>query len=121
MSIGGAIPSEHTQSVWEWFLPMVMPTLMLMVSVYVYAPPAHGKVDKVIYGAAFWLSVAYLLALFIPMIAHPFQPVPMIELALMSSLWLGPMQGLVASAIGVFFVKSGVAKDPGMMAHKSGS
>lgn len=105
MSVGGAL-KDDVQEVWEWFLPMVMPTLMLMVSVHVYAPQVEGAVDKIVYSAAFWLSVVYLLVLFIPIITHPLNPDPMLEVILMSSLWLGPIQGLVASAIGAFFVKT---------------
>ena len=91
---------------WEWFLPMVMPTLMLMISVYIYSPESDKNVDSMIYYAAFWGSIVYLIAVAIPLLYHPFSAKPTLEIMRLSNLWLAPVQGLVASAIGVFFVKN---------------
>ncbi|MEI6847265.1 MAG: hypothetical protein WCK32_04385 [Chlorobiaceae bacterium] len=96
---------------WGWFLPNVMPTLSLMIGVVVKDVGAVSDekkvVDTFIYRLNLWLSVAYFLVLMSSVFLQPVfgQDVFPLEFLKKSNLWLGPMQGLVTLALGVFFGK----------------
>src|SRR5215203_430007 len=95
------------QEVWGWILPTLMPTLSLIITVLSYSaldPAMSGAiVRRDFYRLASWLSGAYLVAVFLTLIIQPFSAGDPIQLMQMSNLWLGPFQGLVASALGVLF------------------
>lgn len=99
---------ERTQEVWGWILPTIMPTLALIVTVLGYSAldPAMNRavVRRSFFTLSFGLSLAYLAATFITILVQPFSAGDPVELMRMSNLWLGPFQGLVASALGVLFV-----------------
>ena len=103
-SIGGVYGSE-VSDVWAWFLPAVVPTLSLMISLFVSnsGRSANEFVAILIFYMAFWGSFIYLLAVSIPLLIHPFLMQPL-EAIHISGLWSGTFQGLVASTITVFFV-----------------
>lgn len=71
-------------------------------------------VRKDFFQVALWLSVVYLVMVLATILMRPFVVDPdlpkvmkaakAIELMHTSNLWLGPFQGLVASALGVLFV-----------------
>jgi hypothetical protein len=96
------------QEVWGWILPTLMPTLGMIVSVLGYTaldPAMSGiVVRKSFFTLAFWLSTSYLTLVLVTILIQPFSPASPVELMRMSNLWLGPFQGLVASALGVLFV-----------------
>jgi hypothetical protein len=98
---------DHTQEVWGWILPTLMPTLSLIVTVLSYSaldPAMSGTVvRRDFYRLAFWLSGAYLFVILLTLLVQPFSSGDPIQLMQMSNLWLGPFQGLVASALGVLF------------------
>jgi hypothetical protein len=97
--------------VWSWFLPSVMPTLSLMIAVLVSDNQRTGKqsqtADKFLFSLSLGLSVFYLLLLVLVIILQPltstFVDTPL-EGFKKSNLWLGPLQGLVAAALGAFFI-----------------
>lgn len=95
---------------WGWFLPNVMPTLSLIVGVLVLDQLGGGvktrTADAFLYRLALWLSCAYLLLILLSILIQPFAPLPPLDLMQQSNLWLGPLQGLVAGALGAFFVKA---------------
>lgn len=102
----------HSDEAWQWFLPNLIPTLSLMLGVFVLE--AAGKateaktVNSFYFRLTFSLSGFYLLALALPLFSLPFfavSPEKMIEFLELSNLWLGPLQGLVSASIGIFFVK----------------
>jgi hypothetical protein len=62
--------------------------------------------DAFLYRLALWLSCAYLLLILLSILVQPFAPLPPLALMQQSNLWLGPLQGLVAGALGAFFVKA---------------
>jgi hypothetical protein len=102
---------EKTQDAWSWLLPTVMPTLGLIVTVlgYTALDPLFSKsvVRRSFFHLAAILSIAYLGLVAITVLIGPFAAANgagMIDLMHMSNLWLGPFQGLVASALGVLFV-----------------
>lgn len=95
---------------WKWFFPTVLPTLSLIVGVLV--ADAQGQavdvqmVDRFIFRLAFGLSLLYLITVGVSVFGGPIRAAPD-ELMDMSSLWLGPFQGVVAGIIGAFFVNKG--------------
>lgn len=100
-----------TQEAWGWFLPTLMPTLGMIVTVLTYTaldPLASGSVvRRSFFGIALSLSILYLLLVSLTILIQPFatsSPEQRIGLMRTSNLWLGPVQGLVASALGVLFV-----------------
>lgn len=99
---------QQTQEVWGWILPTLMPTLTMIVTVLGYSAldPELGRarVRLSFFRVAFYLSLAYLVLTFLTILVQPLTSGDPVELMQMSSLWLGPFQGLVASALGVLFV-----------------
>ena len=107
-SLLGSFGSD-TQNAWGWLLPTIMPTLGMIISVLGYTAvdpnTSTSVVRKSFFWVAFFLSGVYLLLILITILIHPFvTAVNAIELMHTSNLWLGPFQGLVASALGVLFV-----------------
>ena len=108
-TIGGRY-GEDLDLAWGWLLPTLMPTLSLMVAVFVL--DALGKegsvksVDRFIYRLAFGLSAAYLSVVLITILAGPFSEMGSSALMTKSNLWLAPFQGLVSASLGAFFIRS---------------
>jgi hypothetical protein len=96
------------QEVWGWILPTLMPTLGLIVTVLGYTALDRGITETVVrksfFVLAFWLSASYLFLILLTILIQPFTAADPVGLMRMSNLWLGPFQGLVASALGVLFV-----------------
>ncbi len=95
--------------IWNWFLPTIVPTLSLIIGILVVdgvtERSSSRTVSRFLFQLSFRLSVAYLVALAI-VLALIFMPsVPGGLTIKQSSLWLGPFQGLVTAALGVFFVQ----------------
>lgn len=99
---------EKTQEAWGWLLPTIMPSLAMIVTVlgYTALEPQLSKfvVRRTFYRLAISLSLMYLLVVSLTILVQPFAGKDPIELMRISNLWLGPLQGLVASALGVLFV-----------------
>jgi hypothetical protein len=96
------------QAVWSWALPTLMPTLALIITVLGAnaigaAEDGKRRVKRSFYIIAFGLSALYLLLILITLLIEPFTPFEALELLNLSSLWLGPFQGLVASALAILF------------------
>jgi hypothetical protein len=102
--------ADKTTDAWSWFLPTVMPTLSLIIGVLVAEAlgrnPTVKSADRFLYRFTLALSAAYLIVVFLVFGLKPFTSVGPIELMNESNLWLGPLQGLVAAALGAFFVKA---------------
>jgi hypothetical protein len=102
---------DLTQEAWGWFLPTLMPSLGMIITVLTYTaldPLLTGSVvRKSFVSVALWLSILYLLTVSLTILIQPFAsktPAEAVGLMRKSNLWLGPLQGLVASALGVLFV-----------------
>lgn len=102
---------DLTQEAWGWFLPTILPSLGMIVTVLTYTaldPQLTGSVVRKNFVAiALWLSVLYLVTVSLTILIQPFasrNPEEAVGLMRTSNLWLGPMQGIVASALGVLFV-----------------
>lgn len=103
---------EHASEAWGWFFPNVVPTLSLMLGVFIVDALGKGvqtkTVGRFLFRLAFGLSSVYLLVVALTILSLPFvtvKPQEMVEFLRQSNLWLGPLQGLVSASIGVFFVK----------------
>jgi hypothetical protein len=97
---------DKVSEAWSWFLPYVLPTLTLILSAVVAGKKeSHITIDLFSYRSSFWLSLFYLLCLDFSLLAGNLTPYGPLQLMRMSVLWLGPLQGLIGIALGVFFVK----------------
>jgi hypothetical protein len=98
---------DHTTEAWSWFLPTIIPTLSLMIAVFVSDALGISQdvkyVDRFFYRLTFFLSLFYLLIIGATIIAQVFSEKWPWELLQQSSLWLGPIQGLVAGSLVIFF------------------
>lgn len=115
----GREPSE----VWAWFIPLVMPTLLLIfgiVNAQAHQPEEPDKeikeIDRFYYRLAATLSAAYLVIINAVVIGAPIvvesTTLPSavgVNLLKNASLFLGSLQGVVDAALGTLLVKA-VAK-----------
>jgi hypothetical protein len=102
---------DLTQEAWGWFLPTMMPTVGMIIAVLTYTAldplTSDSVVRRTFFPFALWLSVVYLVLVSLTILLQPFAsttPAEAVGLMRTSNLWLGPVQGLVASALGVLFV-----------------
>jgi len=101
---------EKANEAWGWLLPTIMPTLSLIVSVFVIDVLGKGvkikRVNRFIFRLSFSLSAVYLLVVSLTILLEPFTSLSPLELMEQANkLWLGVFQGLVSASIGVFFFK----------------
>lgn len=104
-----------TAKVWAWALPVIMPTMLLIVAVQA-AEAVHAKrtntqdAGPIVSRLFFWwtviLSLFYLGIVWSTALIPIFSGDNSLPLMQRSQLWLGPFQGLVAGAFGVFYVDS---------------
>lgn len=114
-SYGQTFGKDPTQ-VWSLLLPSILPTLSLMIGVFVADmkdPDPKGvkgpRADTFFYHVTFYLSLGYLLLSILNIMIFVFNftafhhdPLGLLK---MSQLWMAPLQGLVAASLGAFFVK----------------
>jgi len=100
---------DRIEDAWSWFLPTLMPTLSLILGVLTLDATSgggEGKMgDRFFFRLAFGLSAVYLIVVGMTLFLQPFTQTPLLDLMDRSNLWLGPLQGLVAAVLGIFFVK----------------
>jgi hypothetical protein len=109
---------DQVSQAWGWLLPTVLPTLSLIIGVLVYDTVEQADVgktaDRFLFRLTVGLSSVYLLAVFLVVALQPLASeltsLGPIQVMMQTNVWLGPLQGLVAAAMGAFFVKA---------AHKS--
>ncbi len=104
--------STDTQQVWSWYLPCVLPTLSLMVSVL--GAGALGAGDQRNLRRGFFtltvgLSVMYLIILATTIVVASFRT-PAVDVLVVSSAYLSPLQGVVVAAIGYIFISKHALK-----------
>jgi hypothetical protein len=108
-TLGGKFSGQEEKA-WGWFLPTVMPTLSLIIGVLVVEIKQGSATDKKEVSSFFYkltmsLSIVYFVVLLMPVLIEPFISMRILELLVLSNLWLGPLQGLVTASVGVFFIK----------------
>ena len=114
-----SVYADRVQDVWEWLLPTLIPTLTMIVTVaastaFMSSAPS-AVVRKSFYRIALGLSVFYLVLILFTILSLPaFNRIVSAQIDSLhtSNLWIGPIQGIVASALGVLFA-SKKKPDPG--------
>jgi magnesium-transporting ATPase (P-type) len=108
----GDIYGLKVDEAWSWFLPTVIPTLTLMITVAIIefsqsttATAEQKQSDRFLFQLAFWLSLLYLVLVTFTLL-RPRSIYTPIEWMKKSNLWLGPLQGLVTASLGAFFIKT---------------
>ncbi len=108
---------DRTQEAWEWFTPNILPTIGLIVGIFIvdWANPAPTaaelsnpvQINPLLVGVTFIFSLTHLaILLIIILIAANKAPVTEIFSSLKSAnLPLGAIQGLVTLTLGIFFKK----------------
>ena len=117
-SIAGADNDESrklTSDMWSWYIPMVMPTLSLIIAALYAAAPATASAStfaqetpavRVI--ILIVLSLAYLLSLSALIVLPPsfgISPKDHLNLLHSSNYWLGAFQLCIGASLGNFFPK----------------
>lgn len=101
---------DRTQEAWGWLLPSIIPTLTLVIGTVVanaIRPPATDKdVDAFYWRLALGISVFYLILVTVVLLVTSMSASvkETITSMMQSNLFLGPVQGLAAASLGVFFV-----------------
>ena len=107
LSSQSAIFGDDASAAWQWFLPNITPSMGL-VGAASYARRKTADVEPAVIKPLFLMaaivSAVYLLLLTVSLLGVFFSTDPLAWLG-KSSLWLGPLQGLAASALAVFFAK----------------
>lgn len=112
-SITGAGYSDEsrklTSEMWSWYIPMVMPTLSLIVAaLYAAAPAGTQETPLVRLVILIVLSLAYLLCLSALIVLPPSlgtSPKDHLDLLHSSNYWLGAFQLCIGASLGNFFPK----------------
>lgn len=103
---------QDTNATWGWFFPTMLPTVSLIVAVFVSEALTNAE-DKYVSGFIFTLacvfSIIYIfivitVVLYIPRATSPTQLTGLLK---NTNLYLGPIQALVTGVLGVFFVNKG--------------
>jgi len=100
---------DHSSDIWKWLLPNLLPTLTTMVAALAATWSTRDDAQSVrrdFYHFATGLSWFYLLLLIGLLLCQPFAQrygLDQIRTLQNSSLGMGPLQGLVASVLGVLF------------------
>lgn len=101
---------ELTSEVWGWLLQSVMPTLTLVVTVLVADERGQGvaktTASRLLFRITFGLATVYLLTVLglIVFIQPANGGQGGVSTLQNSSIFLGPIQGLVGASFGVFFI-----------------
>ena len=109
----GAIDQNNAQSVWDWLLPTLTPTLGIILSTLsrtaFQSSPSRAVVRKSYFHLAFGLSVFYLALILASILFRQSIAVDTVTwLAKLqtSNLWLAPIQGFVALILGILFTSA---------------
>jgi hypothetical protein len=115
---GNNVYGKRLEEVWQWFLPTLLPTTSLVISVFVAGSlkpkPKGTKVNSFMFFLALTISLVYLLAVILTLglsvfMRHPLNP---LDLMKMSHFWLAPLQGMTSSTLGIFFLSKDASKHP---------
>ncbi|MDZ7826659.1 MAG: hypothetical protein U5R48_12310 [Gammaproteobacteria bacterium] len=107
-TIGGR-HGANPEAAWGWLLPTLMPTLSLMVGVFVLDTLGKGAnikmVEPVHVPDCVWAFSDVPAGGAGDDRSGPFSAMGASALMTQSNLWLGPFQGLVSGALGAFFIR----------------
>ncbi len=104
-TVGGKYGTQADKA-FGWLLPTVLPTLLLIVGAVASEArraESMATVDRFAFRMSLGLSAFYLVLVLATSLVQPFSSMTPLELMTTSHLWLGPVQGVVGIALGVFF------------------
>lgn len=119
MAVQGLVGFYHDQ--WgdasKWLMGTIFPNAGVMVGALAYSAyhaPGDAVVNPLAYRAASVVSLLYLGLAALAVLLQPLAPegTPPTELMARASVILGPLQGLVGTALGAFFVSKQVTLPP---------
>ena len=100
---------KNVNEAWGWLFPTVLPTLSLILTVFVFdmrnTQKQVVKVDRFYFRLVFSLSLFYMIIILLILLSQPFTGQPIITLMKDSNIYLGPIQAIISGAMGLFFVK----------------
>lgn len=107
---------DRAKEAWDWFAAVLLPVVTLIAGAFFSARADAGhdarRVNRRLYGITLGMSVLYLAAVLATVLLSPFSPLSPLDLMASSKLWLELFQGLLATALGVFFVDRSVEAEP---------
>lgn len=107
-TINGKFENKVSEA-WGWFCQNLLPTLSLIISVFIFDNAANNgnsrMIDKFHFNIAFFISLFYLLVVTSVVLAQPFAKTSTIVWLQQSNIYLAPLQGIATGAIGIFFIK----------------
>lgn len=95
-----------SKAAWDWFVPNIVPTLTL-VGAAAYrgnAPASDGEKPVLLFVLTLVVSALYLAILTYTLASTLYSVTPLKSLQ-SASLYLGVLQGMVTSFLGLFFIK----------------
>ena len=108
---------DRSKEGWEWFSQNIIPTLTLMIGTFSASmgqAVSTVKIDKFYFSLAYWISIFYLLILYLIIGISPFafnlNQTSFIDLLNSSKIYLNIFQGVVTFSLGLFFVKKAESK-----------
>ena len=103
----------ETQAAWEWLLTNIVPTLTLVLGITTLTKPgtqASPEGVRSLFYISLAASIFYLLLLALPILLQPLVSATPLPFLRQSNLWLGPLQGVVTTLLGVFFTRENPAE-----------
>ncbi|MEP0266756.1 hypothetical protein [Dokdonia sp.] len=100
--------SPKDNEAWGWIFSSILPTLSLIITIFVMdvnnRTPSRRGVDRFYFRLVFSISLFYFLVILWVLLADNPEPGIVVRME-RSNMYLGPLQGLVAATIGIFFIK----------------
>ncbi|UAK24522.1 hypothetical protein [Sphingomonas nostoxanthinifaciens] len=99
---------DDAEAAWQWLIPNLVPSLTLVLGVSAFTKPEPVDMPsgmKPLFLVCMAMSIFYLLVLALPILIQPMVGTAPLPLLHQSNLWLGPLQGLASSLLGVFFAR----------------
>ena len=108
-TLGGKF-DPYANEAWGWLFANILPSLTLIITVFVadikISKAKDKKVDSFYYRLVFYISLFYFSTMLFLILLQPLlSSNGIIEVMKKSSIYLGPFQGIVSGAMGLFFVK----------------
>jgi hypothetical protein len=94
----GYYSGDSSTAVWAWLVPMTIPPISVIVAALAFnaaLPEPGALVRRSAYRVAFWLAIAFSLALLLTMLAEPLLTISPLQYLNLSTFWLTAIQGAV--------------------------
>jgi len=109
-TIFGTVYHGREAEAWNWFTPNIVPTIGLIVATLASTAFETGEGEKpvslVFFVVTLSISVVYVGLFILIFLLAPLVDSPPLETFKRSSLFLGVIQGVVTTCLGVFFIKN---------------